>query len=182
MLGRSVATPRRAPAPAGKKSGGQLAPGQLARHYSPRTPLVLHGEIPPSLWLQPALSRHPPTAGGALCPDSARKAAHPRGIKPLPQNSDKRLRTPANEAFLFQRRPRGAMGAAGAAGGARAVGAAANVFWLDASGRLPGVARGLFAMLRRLDARGFARIHAELAPERGLGRAINDRLRRAAAR
>ncbi|MBL9198969.1 MAG: threonylcarbamoyl-AMP synthase [Opitutaceae bacterium] len=109
---------------------GLLAPGRLARHYSPRTPVTLHRKI----------------SAGALC--AAR----------------------ADEAFLLQRRPR-----PGAASGS-------NVFWLDAQGRLPGVARRLFALLRRLDARGFARIHAELAPELGLGRAVNDRLRRAAAR
>lgn len=43
-------------------------------------------------------------------------------------------------------------------------------------------AANLFASLRRLDDLGLDRIVAELLPERGLGRAINDRLRRAAAR
>lgn len=126
VLGRRVRTTQRA-APA-EKARGQLAPGLLARHYSPRTPLELHREIPPGIWRS----------------------------------------GPAREAFILQRRPRGT--------------APRGVVWLDATGRLPGVARRLFATLRRLDAQGFARIHAELAPERGLGRAINDRLRRAAAR
>jgi L-threonylcarbamoyladenylate synthase len=40
----------------------------------------------------------------------------------------------------------------------------------------------LFGAMRRLDRGGFAGIVAELAPEVGLGVAINDRLRRAAAR
>jgi len=40
-------------------------------------------------------------------------------------------------------------------------------------------AQRLFAALRRLDAAGVDLIVAELAPEEGLGRAINDRLRRA---
>jgi L-threonylcarbamoyladenylate synthase len=40
----------------------------------------------------------------------------------------------------------------------------------------------LFAMLRKLDSQGFRCIVAELLPEVGLGRAINDRLRRAAAK
>ncbi len=40
----------------------------------------------------------------------------------------------------------------------------------------------LFAMLRKLDSQGFRCIVAELLPEIGLGRAINDRLRRAAAK
>ena len=57
-----------------------------------------------------------------------------------------------------------------------------NVFWLDERGNLRGAARRLFATLRKLDALKFRRIHVELAPETGLGLAINDRLRRAAAR
>jgi L-threonylcarbamoyladenylate synthase len=40
----------------------------------------------------------------------------------------------------------------------------------------------LFAMLRKLDNAGYQCIVAELVPETGLGRAINDRLRRAAAK
>jgi L-threonylcarbamoyladenylate synthase len=40
----------------------------------------------------------------------------------------------------------------------------------------------LFAMLRQLDQAGYGCIVAELLPETGLGRAINDRLRRASAK
>jgi L-threonylcarbamoyladenylate synthase len=43
-------------------------------------------------------------------------------------------------------------------------------------------AASLFEKLHLLDGQGYAAIHAELAPEHGLGIAINDRLRRAAAR
>jgi L-threonylcarbamoyladenylate synthase len=50
---------------------------------------------------------------------------------------------------------------------------------LSQSGDPAEAAANLFAALRRLDACGARRIVAELAPERGLGRAINDRLRRA---
>jgi L-threonylcarbamoyladenylate synthase len=123
-LGRPVARPRRA-------AGGaapQVAPGQLPRHYSPRTPVILH----------PRLA------------DRARTGAA------------------RNEAWLFLRRPRQAQGE--------------NIFWLDPKGDLPGVARRLFAVLRRLDAGGFAAIHVERARGAGLAEAINDRLRRAAAR
>ncbi len=52
---------------------------------------------------------------------------------------------------------------------------------LSANGDLDEAARNLFAALRRLDASAATAIAAELAPEQGLGRAINDRLRRAAA-
>jgi L-threonylcarbamoyladenylate synthase len=40
-------------------------------------------------------------------------------------------------------------------------------------------AANLFASLRRLDAGGYQRIYAVAVPERGIGRAIMDRLRRA---
>ena len=52
---------------------------------------------------------------------------------------------------------------------------------LTNSGDLAEAARNLFAALRELDASGADCIVAEPAPEQGLGRAINDRLRRAAA-
>jgi L-threonylcarbamoyladenylate synthase len=123
-LGRPVARPRRTPSAAAP----QVAPGQLPRHYSPRTPVTLH----------PRLADRAGT-----------------GAK-------------RNEAWLFLRRPRHARGE--------------NIFWLDPKGDLPGVARRLFAVLRRLDAAGFAAIHVERAHGTGLAEAINDRLRRAAAR
>lgn len=51
---------------------------------------------------------------------------------------------------------------------------------LSRTGELKEAAANLFAALHRLDAAGLDLIVAEAAPERGLGRAINDRLRRAA--
>lgn len=51
---------------------------------------------------------------------------------------------------------------------------------LSANGDLREAAANLFASLRRLDAAGVDVIVAERAPDRGLGRAINDRLARAA--
>jgi hypothetical protein len=58
-----------------------------------------------------------------------------------------------------------------------------NIFWLDAHGDLTHVAHRLFALLRELDDAAFAQIHIELAAgNAGLADAINDRLRRAAAR
>ncbi len=52
---------------------------------------------------------------------------------------------------------------------------------LSPTGDLAEAARNLFAAMRRLDASGASLILAERLPEQGLGRAINDRLRRAAA-
>jgi L-threonylcarbamoyladenylate synthase len=57
----------------------------------------------------------------------------------------------------------------------------AAVLWLSRSGDLTEAAANLFAMLRRLDCPAFTGIAVMPIPEHGLGRAINDRLRRAAA-
>ncbi len=118
---RVLAAPKKA------KAGAQLAPGLLARHYSPRTPVTLHAKLSPKL----------------------------------------AARRPANEAWIFLAKPRGLTGK--------------NIYWLDAHGELSGIARRLFATLRRVDALHFSRIHVELARGDGLAPAINDRLRRAAA-
>ena len=56
-----------------------------------------------------------------------------------------------------------------------------EVAWLSRSGNLAEAAANLFAMLRRLDGPPFTGIAVMPIPEHGLGRAINDRLRRAAA-
>ncbi len=58
---------------------------------------------------------------------------------------------------------------------------AAEVRNLSPSGDLKEAAANLFAMLRELDATGARRIAVMAIPEHGLGEAINDRLRRAAA-
>jgi L-threonylcarbamoyladenylate synthase len=57
----------------------------------------------------------------------------------------------------------------------------AEVQWLSRAGDLAEAAANLFAMLRRLDRPFFTGIAVMPVPEHGLGRAINDRLRRAAA-
>jgi L-threonylcarbamoyladenylate synthase len=57
----------------------------------------------------------------------------------------------------------------------------AEVLWLSRTGDLAEAAANLFALLRRLDRPEFSGIAVMPIPERGLGRAINDRLRRAAA-
>lgn len=60
-------------------------------------------------------------------------------------------------------------------------GAVAGDLTLSASGDLTEAAANLFGRLHELDAMGAERIAVAPVPERGLGRAINDRLRRAAA-
>ena len=54
--------------------------------------------------------------------------------------------------------------------------------WLSKSGDVAEAAANLFAMVRALDRAEFTGIAVMPIPERGLGRAINDRLRRAATR
>jgi L-threonylcarbamoyladenylate synthase len=58
---------------------------------------------------------------------------------------------------------------------------AAETRWLSRSGDLAEAAANLFAALRALDRPDFSRIAVMAIPDTGLGRAINDRLRRAAA-
>ena len=53
---------------------------------------------------------------------------------------------------------------------------------LSPKGDLQEAATNLFSALHRLDAAGLKIIYARLLPEIGLGRAINDRLRKAAWR
>jgi L-threonylcarbamoyladenylate synthase len=57
----------------------------------------------------------------------------------------------------------------------------AEVLWLSRAGDLAEAAANLFAVLRRVDRPSFTGIAVMPIPELGLGRAINDRLRRAAA-
>ena len=62
----------------------------------------------------------------------------------------------------------------------RGVDAAAAMLNLSARGDLDEAAANLFGHLRALDARGARAIAVMPVPARGLGEAINDRLRRAA--
>jgi L-threonylcarbamoyladenylate synthase len=52
---------------------------------------------------------------------------------------------------------------------------------LSETGNTTEAAANLFEMLHQLDGLGLSLIRAEEAPSRGLGEAINDRLRRAGA-
>ena len=119
-LGRPLA---RLPEEAGTETGQPLAPGMLASHYAPRTPVRLNAR-----------------------------------------------RIDAGEALL-------AFGP-GTVGG---VEAASVVMNLSTRGDLVEAAANLFGYLRALDARGARTIAVMPVPPLGLGEAINDRLRRAAA-
>lgn len=54
-----------------------------------------------------------------------------------------------------------------------------SAFWLTADGDPEEAAKRIFHLLQRLDQQGFADIYIELAPDTGVGPAINDRLRKA---
>ncbi|ARK13128.1 L-threonylcarbamoyladenylate synthase [Fibrella sp. ES10-3-2-2] len=58
---------------------------------------------------------------------------------------------------------------------------AANQLVLAPTGDVLDAARNLFAYLRQLDNLPVTQLYAQLVPDEGLGRAVNDRLRRAAA-
>ena len=119
VLGRALTQP---PEDAERGTAQPLAPGMLASHYAPRTPLRL---------------------------DAAR--------------------VEAGEALL-------AFGPNAVPG----VDAAAAVMNLSARGDLDEAAANLFGYLRALDASAARAIAVMPVPHRGLGEAINDRLRRAA--
>jgi len=110
---------------------GLVAPGLLARHYSPRTPLALleSGELPP---------KEP------------------------------------NERKAWVRLCRGA--------GEESLPSRLETFWLSETGDFAQAGHGLYELLRKLDEASYTQIFCELAPESGLGVALNDRLRRAAGR
>lgn len=55
-----------------------------------------------------------------------------------------------------------------------------RVFALSPGGEIEVAARELYRVLRAADLCGAKRLYGQMAPEKGLGRAINDRLRRAA--
>jgi len=57
-----------------------------------------------------------------------------------------------------------------------------DLFFLSENGQMEQIAHNMFAMLRTLDKGGYSTLFVELPPRAGLGEALHDRLRRAAAR
>lgn len=57
-----------------------------------------------------------------------------------------------------------------------------GTYWLSEDGDLPTIARNLFDMLQKLDRLGYRSIYVERCSNDGIGRAINDRIGRAAAK
>lgn len=59
---------------------------------------------------------------------------------------------------------------------------APNLFWLSEDGQLEAIAHNLFKLIQKLDTAGYTRLYVEMAPDVGIGCAVNDRLSRAAAK
>lgn len=56
-----------------------------------------------------------------------------------------------------------------------------HLYWLSEDGHLGVIAKNFFDLIQKLDEMRYAKIIVEAAPEEGIGVALNDRLRRAAA-
>ena len=124
----------------GSAENAQLAPGMAAKHYAPRTPLLLVEGTAINLFI--GAVREEIASGLRVGVLAATEDLAALGLPPE----------------------------------------APSAFDLGHRDDLAANARRLFAGLRALDASGVDVIVARLAPDRGLGRAINDRLRRAATR
>lgn len=111
--------------------------------------------------------------------------AHPAkaGRKPLAPGCLKKHYAPAAKLRLIERgeRVKAGPGAAYLAFSKKPAGKFAATAVLSRSGDLREAAAGLFGALHRLETSGARVIYAERVPPHGLGRAIMDRLRRAAA-
>jgi L-threonylcarbamoyladenylate synthase len=118
-------------------------------------------------------------AGGL--PAEALEAALGRPL--APDTDPARIAAPGQMASHYAPRGRVRLGALAAEPGEVLLGfgPVAGDLSLSPAGDLREAAATLFAALHRLDAMGAARIAVAPVPEHGLGRAINDRLRRAAA-
>jgi L-threonylcarbamoyladenylate synthase len=126
---------------------------------------VLGGEV---TGFTPAAGKSDPViiAPGLL--DRHYSPATPLKLRPDPFKSNELEALPPDVAALCFRKPHAP---------------GRNVFWLSENGDKEVGARRLFSVLRDLDQKGFASIEAEPVPsDEGLGRAINDRLRRAAGK
>lgn len=106
-------------------NSAQTSPGQLTKHYSPKTKIeiVEHGQLKLTL------------SGG--------------------------------EAIMANQKPASSV--------------QEHIYWLSEDGDLTTIARNFFDLLQKLDRMGYSKLLVESAPERGLGIAVNDRLRRAAS-
>ena len=117
-------------------------------------------------------------------PVEAVEAALGGPLQPPPANSDTRPTSPGQLVSHYAPRARLRLNAASARPGEALLGfgpVAGAAETLSMNGDLAEATANLFAALHRLDATGTPAIAVSPIPDHGLGRAINDRLRRAAA-
>jgi L-threonylcarbamoyladenylate synthase len=91
-LGAAVANPKKSSA----RSRRQVAPGQMSRHYSPRTPVVLHARLTPK-----GAAAHPRDAWLFLARPKGLGARAPRNLFWLDETGD--LRRAARRLFAVLR-------------------------------------------------------------------------------
>lgn len=105
-------------------AGAQTSPGQLSKHYSPKTKIVImeHGQL--------------------------------------------EFTARTGEATVANKKPASVD--------------QEHVYWLSDDGNLETIARNFFDLIQKLDRMNYKRLIIESAPNRGIGIALNDRLRRAA--
>ncbi len=139
------------------------APGQLDQHYSPYCklfPLESNAIIPTPLSIHEKLA--------VLCFSSSEGTKKPT----LNTLFD-------NDVFLINE---GIHGENELSKTTSLIKKQVDVFYLTKNSDTREAAHNLFSMLRRFDELGYTHVWFEWAPEAGLGRAINDRLKRAAAK
>ena len=167
------------PAPEGQTHPlvGMIAPGMLARHYSPHTPVVAHRKI---TWAQ-VQKASPNTAWVFVKRPKRAKNAKNVFAWDEPVGEDKSEHPKLSRSRNLTR---GQTQPAVTVRPVRAISAARSVRNPSRDhGRSHSstIAHNLFALLRKLDSQSWQSIQVEYAPRGGLGDAINDRLTRAAA-
>lgn len=107
------------------------------------------------------------SGGAQTSPGQLTKHYSPKAEIIIIEHGKRRVPTEAKEAFVANKRP--------------ADFKQAGLYWLSEDGDLEVIGRNFFDLIQKLDNQGYSRILAEAMPETGIGIAINDRLRRAAA-
>jgi len=162
------------PAPKGQTHPlvGMIAPGMLARHYSPHTPITAHRKLrwsdvengsPNTAWVFVTRPKRAKNAKNVFAWDEAVGNALDVG----PRSASLSALGPPAEALAKEGTTRSTQGTK-----------RLEAFRYKAQST---IAHNLFALLRKLDGESWQSIHVEFAPRGGLGDAINDRLTRAAA-
>lgn len=122
------------------------------------------------LGLEPTYPTKISQKGAQLAPGLLKSHYSPQTpLKPFSSEKLPQLLNPLGKyAIIFLQRPHQAPQAP-----------STEIFWLSEDGNLNEVAKNLFSLLAHLDDQNFDSIFIELPPNKGLGLAINDRLKRA---